>query len=87
MKAAVLHQPQTPMDIRDVAIDAPKGREVLVRTAVAGVCHSDLHYCDRPKASLGGPAPAGALHSGWRWRQLAVGELAAVSVNQRANGE
>ncbi|HEY2187292.1 MAG TPA: alcohol dehydrogenase, partial [Caldimonas sp.] len=42
MKAAVLHAPHQPMTIEDVAIGKPRRREVLVRTAAAGLCHSDL---------------------------------------------
>ena len=29
-----------------MAIDSPRGREVLIRTAASGVCHSDLHLVD-----------------------------------------
>ena len=32
--------------IEAVEIDEPWGREVLVRTAATGVCHSDLHVVD-----------------------------------------
>src|SRR5947208_12544612 len=46
MKAAVLHAPHQPMTIEDVAIDKPGRREVLVRTAAAGLCHSDLHFIE-----------------------------------------
>ena len=46
MKAAVLHAPHQPMTIEDVSIDKPKRREVLVRTAAAGLCHSDLHFME-----------------------------------------
>ncbi|MGZ8259271.1 MAG: Zn-dependent alcohol dehydrogenase [Caldimonas sp.] len=46
MKAAVLHAPHQPMTIEDVAIAKPKRREVLVRTAAAGICHSDLHFIE-----------------------------------------
>ena len=46
MKAAVLHAPHQPMTIEDVAIDRPRRREVLVRTAAAGLCHSDLHFIE-----------------------------------------
>lgn len=46
MKAAVLHAPHQPMTIEDVAISKPKRREVLVRTAAAGLCHSDLHFIE-----------------------------------------
>ncbi|AOY94882.1 alcohol dehydrogenase [Cupriavidus sp. USMAA2-4] len=46
MKAAVLHQPKTPLVIENVAISKPGPHEVLVRTAAVGVCHSDLHFVD-----------------------------------------
>jgi S-(hydroxymethyl)glutathione dehydrogenase/alcohol dehydrogenase len=46
MKAAVLHAAQQPLTIEDVAIEKPKRREVLLRTAFAGLCHSDLHFMD-----------------------------------------
>jgi S-(hydroxymethyl)glutathione dehydrogenase/alcohol dehydrogenase len=46
MRAAVLHAPRQPMTIEDVAIEKPKRREVLVRTAAAGLCHSDLHFIE-----------------------------------------
>ena len=44
MKAAVFRAVNTPMDVEDVQIDKPGPREVLVRTAAAGVCHSDMHF-------------------------------------------
>ena len=34
------------MTIEDIQIDKPKRREVLIRTAAAGLCHSDLHFID-----------------------------------------
>ncbi len=46
MKAAVLHAPRQPMTIEQISIDKPKRREVLVRTAAAGLCHSDLHFIE-----------------------------------------
>ena len=46
MKAAVLHEVGQPLVIEDVSLDKPGPREVLVRTAAAGVCHSDLHFVD-----------------------------------------
>lgn len=46
MKAAILHAPHQPLTIEEVSIEKPKGREVLVRTAVAGLCHSDLHFIE-----------------------------------------
>ena len=46
MKAAVRHAPREAMTIEDVVIEKPKRREVLVRTAAAGLCHSDLHFIE-----------------------------------------
>ena len=44
MKAAVFREINQPMEIEEVALSKPGPREVLVRTAAAGVCHSDLHF-------------------------------------------
>jgi len=44
MKAAVLRQVNQPLQIEDLQHGKPAAREVLVRTASAGVCHSDLHF-------------------------------------------
>ena len=46
MKAAVLREVGKPLEIEDVDISKPGSREVLIRTAAAGVCHSDLHFID-----------------------------------------
>jgi S-(hydroxymethyl)glutathione dehydrogenase / alcohol dehydrogenase len=46
MKAAVLHAANQPLTIEEVALTKPKGREVLLRTAFAGLCHSDLHFIE-----------------------------------------
>src|SRR5260370_17827873 len=46
MKAAVLHAPNQPLTIEDVSLTKPKSREVLLRTAFAGLCHSDLHFIE-----------------------------------------
>lgn len=46
MKAAVLREVGKPLSIEDVAIGKPGPREVLIRTAATGVCHSDLHYLE-----------------------------------------
>lgn len=45
-KAAVFRKVHEPLTIESVEIDKPWGREVLVRTAATGVCHSDLHVVD-----------------------------------------
>ena len=46
MKAAVLYEPNTPLVIEEVSLRKPQSREVLLRTAVAGLCHSDLHFIE-----------------------------------------
>jgi len=45
-QAAVFRKIHEPLTIETVDIDKPWGREVLVRTAATGVCHSDLHIVD-----------------------------------------
>jgi Zn-dependent alcohol dehydrogenase len=52
MKAAVLNTAPAPLEIEDIDIDTPGPHEVLVRTAAAGVCHSDLHFSDRARSSI-----------------------------------
>src|ERR1700742_571891 len=44
MKAAVLREIGKPLVIEDVQINKPGPHEVLIRTAAAGCCHSDLHF-------------------------------------------
>jgi S-(hydroxymethyl)glutathione dehydrogenase / alcohol dehydrogenase len=46
MKAAVLHAINEPLTIEEVALAKPKAREVLLRTAFAGLCRSDLHFIE-----------------------------------------
>ncbi|MDR3506808.1 MAG: Zn-dependent alcohol dehydrogenase [Caulobacteraceae bacterium] len=55
MKAAVLRQVRTPLEIEDVQISKPGPHEVLIRTVAAGVCHSDLHFYE---GSYPHPLPA-----------------------------
>ncbi len=44
MKAAVFHAAHQPLTIEDVQIEQPTRREVLLRTAFAGLCHFDLQF-------------------------------------------
>lgn len=44
MKAAVFREVNQPMEVEEIEISKPGPREVLIRTAAAGVCHSDLHF-------------------------------------------
>jgi S-(hydroxymethyl)glutathione dehydrogenase/alcohol dehydrogenase len=46
MKAAVLYEVNQPLVIEDISVQKPGPREVLIRTAVAGLCHSDLHFME-----------------------------------------
>jgi S-(hydroxymethyl)glutathione dehydrogenase / alcohol dehydrogenase len=46
MKAAVLYEVNKPLVIEEVSINKPGPREVLLRTAYAGLCHSDLHFIE-----------------------------------------
>jgi len=46
IRAAVLRHPSQPVEIEEVELDPPKAREVLVRVAAAGVCHSDVRHAD-----------------------------------------
>ena len=55
MKAAVLRAIGTPLSIEQVEIGLPGPHEVLIRTAAAGVCHSDLHFIE---GSYKHPLPA-----------------------------
>ena len=46
MKAAVLHEVNQPLVIEEIGARKPASREVLIRTAYAGLCHSDLHFME-----------------------------------------
>ncbi len=65
MKAAVLREINKPLVIEDVQVDNPGPKEVLVRTAAAGVCHSDYHFMNgsyaTPLPSIMGHESAGVV--------------------------
>jgi S-(hydroxymethyl)glutathione dehydrogenase / alcohol dehydrogenase len=46
MKAAVLHEPHTPLVVEEIRTRKPAAHEVLIRTSFAGLCHSDLHFIE-----------------------------------------
>ena len=58
MKAAILNAYNEPLEIADIQIDKPGPREVLVKTAASGVCHSDLHIIEG-KIPIAPPLVAG----------------------------
>ena len=67
------------LDITDVEHDAPIGREVLVRSVAAGLCHSDYHYLDgtlkRPRPVILGHEGAGIVEAvGPDVRDIRVGD-------------
>ncbi len=55
MKAAVLNSVPGQLDIEEISIGEPGPREVLIRTAAAGICHSDLRFME---GSYPQPCPA-----------------------------
>jgi len=67
MRAAVLFAAPGELEVVDVEIDEPRGREVLVRTVAAGLCHSDLHVLrgaiTRPVPSVLGHESAGIVEA------------------------
>ena len=46
MKAAVLFEPNAPLQIENVSVRKPQSHEVLLTTSFAGICHTDLHYME-----------------------------------------
>jgi S-(hydroxymethyl)glutathione dehydrogenase/alcohol dehydrogenase len=67
MKAAVLHEVNQPLTVEEVTLQNPKAREVLVRTAFAGLCHSDLHFIEglypHPLPTVPGHEVAGVVEA------------------------
>src|SRR3954469_14780750 len=53
-RAAVLHEPRTPLTIEQVTATALAPSDVLVRVRAAGLCHTDLEVID---GSLRYPMP------------------------------
>jgi S-(hydroxymethyl)glutathione dehydrogenase / alcohol dehydrogenase len=79
MKAAVLREVRTPLQIEDVQISKPGPHEVLIRTAAAGVCHSDLHFIEgsypHPLPAVLGHESAGVVEQvGSEVRTVKVGD-------------
>jgi S-(hydroxymethyl)glutathione dehydrogenase/alcohol dehydrogenase len=46
VRAAVLNRIPGVLDIEEIEVAEPGPREVLIRTAAAGLCHSDLHFME-----------------------------------------
>ena len=52
MRAAVLHEKNTPLVVEDVDVEAPRQGEVLVRIAASGVCRSGKPFIDASVSSM-----------------------------------
>ena len=67
MKASVMWERNEPLALEDIQIDKPGPREVLVRTAASGICHSDLHVIEGglpvPPPTVLGHEPAGVVEA------------------------
>jgi S-(hydroxymethyl)glutathione dehydrogenase/alcohol dehydrogenase len=79
MKAAVLREVGKPLRIEDISISKPRAHEVLIRTAAAGVCHSDLHFIEglypHPLPAVLGHESAGVVEAvGSEVRTVKVGD-------------
>jgi S-(hydroxymethyl)glutathione dehydrogenase/alcohol dehydrogenase len=65
MRAAVMRAYKTPLTIEEIELGRPGPREVRVRTAATGVCHSDLHCIEAalpvPPPTVLGHEPAGVV--------------------------
>jgi S-(hydroxymethyl)glutathione dehydrogenase/alcohol dehydrogenase len=65
MKAAVLHDVTDELVIEDVDVDEPGPNEILIATAAAGLCHSDLYHLrgvfDIPRPTILGHESAGVV--------------------------
>ena len=67
MRAAVLESIPGHLSILDITVSKPGPGEVLVRTAAAGLCHSDLHFMEglypHPVPSVLGHESAGVVET------------------------
>src|SRR5918994_1817204 len=55
MRAAVLPEIPSMLEVTEIQVDSPGPHEVLIRTVAAGLCHSDLHFME---AKYPYPTPA-----------------------------
>ncbi len=66
-RAALFHAPGTPLEVREIDLEEPGPRDVLVRMAATGVCGSDLHLVrgewTRPKPMVLGHEGAGVIEA------------------------
>ena len=83
MRAAIFRRPHEPLTVEEVAVADPIGREVLVRTAASGACHSDKHSLDGLVGNRWGADPVVVLgHEG-----AGVVEAAGPDVTEVSPGD
>ena len=86
MKAAILHTIGQPLSIEDVILSKPGPREVLIRTAACGLCHSDLHFIEgaypHPLPAIPGHEAAGIVEAiGNEVRTVKVGDAVVTCLS------
>ncbi len=54
-----------PLRLEDVPVPTPRGTEVLIRVAGAGVCHTDLHIARTDRIRVERPVTLGHEVAGW----------------------
>ena len=86
MRAAVLIQPGSPLEIEELSISNPGPHEVLIRTAACGLCHSDLHFIDgaypHPLPAVPGHEAAGIVEAvGSEVRTVKVGDAVVTCLS------
>ena len=86
MKAAVLIEPNKPLEIEQLSISKPGPHEVLIRTAACGLCHSDLHFIEgvypHPLPAVPGHEAAGIVEAvGSEVRTVKVGDAVVTCLS------
>jgi propanol-preferring alcohol dehydrogenase len=64
MLAAVLTEPGSPLELREIPIPQPGPGELLIKLEACGVCHTDLHVRDGSASASGQPWPLILGHEG-----------------------
>src|SRR5438874_6311466 len=72
-RAALFYEPGRPLEVREVDVEEPGPRDVLVRLAAVGVCGSDLHVV---KGEWPRPTPMILGHEGAGFVEEVGGEVA-----------
>ncbi len=65
MLAVRVHRPGEGLRLEEVALPVPREREVRVRVAGCGVCHTDLHIVDGSQSRVELPVTLGHEVAGW----------------------